>query len=528
MPIVVSTVTVPVAPAPLEAPPALAREMRAAWVTPLWAGMPPDWPSAPGLPADSQKAELRALLDRAQAAGLNAIMLHVRTAADALYPSDYAPWSAYLSGRSGVPPTPAYDPLAYAVREAHARGLQLHAWFNPFRALLPNIAGGKAAPTHVTRQHPEWIRRYGTQTWIDPGIPDARQQVLAAIVDVVRRYDVDGVHLDDYFYPYRESERVRVRRGRRRVWVRRDIEFPDDASWRRYGKARGWTDRAAWRRANIDDFVRTLYGQVKATKPWVLVGISPFGIWRSGTPDGVTGLDAYAEIYADSRRWLREGWVDYLAPQLYWPLDGEQHRFIRLDRWWLTQNPLGRHVWPGLQTTRSQFERDPWPADEIPSEIALLRADRARDTAAADDAGHIHFHLGALGDGPGSLGDRLRRTVYAAPALVPASPWLGEAHPGAPLVALAGAGADVALAVAPGDSVPVAWWLVQRRDAEGRWTAALQPVEAARIQLREAGQVGATEIAVTAVNRAGETGPATLVSPAALLGSGGGAGTPAP
>jgi uncharacterized lipoprotein YddW (UPF0748 family) len=235
----------------------------------------------------------------------------------------------------------------------------LHAWFNPFRAMLP-IFAGKAAPSHVTKKHPEWIRKYGTQTWIDPGDPAARKFVLETILDVVKRYDVDGVHIDDYFYPYRESRTITRRVRGRRVREKRDIEFPDDKTWKKYGKARGWTNRDAWRRANIDDFIETLIS-VKAIKPATLVGISPFGIWRSGTPAGVTGLDAFNEIYADSKRWLTEGWMDYMAPQLYWQLDGTQGRFLALDAWWRTVNPLGRYLWPALYTSHVYGGGDTWP-----------------------------------------------------------------------------------------------------------------------------------------------------------------------
>src|ERR1043166_6055504 len=344
----------PPTPAP---PPEPMREFRAAWVSPINDGGLNEWPSRPGLSPDVQRAELRHLLDRAAAIGLNAIVLHVRMAADALYPTKLAPWSAYLAGKAGVGPSPPYDPLAFAVEEAHARGLQLHAWFNPFRAMLP-LFKGKASATHVTRAHPEWIRRYGSQTWMDPGDPAARKAALDAVLDVVRRYDVDGVHIDDYFYPYREHVSIVRRIGKKRVRTYRDIAFPDDKTWKKFGKPAGFTDRGNWRRANIDAFVQTLYREVKATKPSVLVGVSPFGIWRAGTPPGVPGLDAFEEIYADSRRWLREGWLDYLAPQLYWPLDGAQGRFRALDAWWLQQNVAGRHVWPGLYTSRTYASRD--------------------------------------------------------------------------------------------------------------------------------------------------------------------------
>ena len=280
---------------PLTMPPAPSREFRAAWISPVFDMGLRDWPSKPGLSPDSQRAELREALDKAQAMHLNAVILHVRVAGDALYPTSYAPWSDLLTGTSGVGPQPAYDPLSYAIQAAHERGLELHAWFNPFRAKLPGDKN-KMAKTHVTRAHDEWIRTYGKQTWIDPGDPNARKYVLSTILDVVKRYDVDGIHLDDYFYPYREYRTVTKRVDGKRVRRHLDIDFPDNRTWKRYGAARGWTDRADWRRENIDNFIHALYDSVKATKPTVLVGVSPFGIWRSGTPEGVTGLDAYGEI----------------------------------------------------------------------------------------------------------------------------------------------------------------------------------------------------------------------------------------
>jgi uncharacterized lipoprotein YddW (UPF0748 family) len=505
-------------------PPPIAREFRAAWVSPTEGG---DWPSRPGLSVDEQKSELRDLLDRAQEDGLNAVLLHVRVGADALYPSRRVPWSRYLLGRDGSPSDLSdYDPLALAIDEAHARGLQLHVWFNPFRAMPPDDLG-KPAPGHITRTHPQWVVRYGKSTWIDPGIPAARRAVLDAILEVVDRYDVDGVHLDDYFYPYLEeatiTRTVRVGKRRRRITRHVTLRFPDDASWKRYGRARGWSDRAGWRRANIDDFVRTLYHDVKARKQWVLVGISPFGIWRPGYPDGITGLDSYAEIFADARRWLREGWVDYLAPQLYWPLDNYQQRFTRLDAWWRGENVLGRHVWPGLFTMRVGSRRDPWPADEIAHEVAALR-DARRGTT--ESLGHVHFRMGTFAEHLDSdsttFGDELRAELYADPALPPASPWLGDAAPAMPLLSAPGSGgveqagttngdwpppnesaARAALLAAPGDSVPVRWWLVQTLGADGRWSDRVLPATSRALALVTADIAGARWVAVTAISRTG-------------------------
>jgi uncharacterized lipoprotein YddW (UPF0748 family) len=492
-----------------EDPPAVPREFRAAWATPILDQGIRDWPSAPGLSPDSQRAEMRAMLDGARDAGLNAVILHVRLAGDAMYPTPLAPWSAFLTGTSGVGPSPPYDPLAFAITEAHARGLQLHAWFNPFRAMLPNFAN-KAAPNHVTRAHPSWVRKYGTQRWMDPGEPAARAASLATILDVVKRYDVDGVHIDDYFYPYIEYTTVTRRVGKRRVHVKREIPFPDDATWKKYGKAQGFTSRAAWRRANIDDFIESIYRGVKKLKPSVLVGVSPFGIWRPGNPPGITGLDAYEEIYADSRKWLREGWLDYLVPQLYWQLGGAQDRFVALEAWWRTQNPKNRHIWPGLYTSRAYDRREAWGLAEIPAQVQAVRNARGD----SDDApGVVHFRLGALLVRNHLLGNTLATGAYASRALVPASPWLGSVAPAAPIVVTAtdGQAGPQDLTVTPGDSTVVRWWLVQVRSRGGAWTTTIQ--RAGQGTLTAAMLGDPDEVAVSAIGATGIAGPPTVVVP---------------
>jgi uncharacterized lipoprotein YddW (UPF0748 family) len=505
-------------------PPPIEREFRAAWISPTEGG---DWPSRPGLSIDDQKVELAEVFDRAKAAGLNAVLLHVRTAGDAFYPTKRAPWSRYLVGRdaSALGAYNGYDPVSLAIDDAHARGIQLHVWFNPFRAMPPDDLG-KPIAGHVTSTHPEWVRRYGKSTWIDPGIPAARRAVLDAILEVVDRYDVDGVHLDDYFYPYLEEATVTraVKRGkkRRRITQRVTLRFPDDVSWRRYGAARGWTDRGAWRRANVDDFVRTLYSEIKARKRWVLVGISPFGIWRPGHPAGITGLDAYAETFADARRWLREGWVDYLAPQLYWPLDNYQQRFTRLDAWWRSENVLGRHLWPGLFTMRVGSRNDPWSIDEIAHEVEALRTARRGTT---ESLGHVHFRLrtfGALVDDSTTFGDELRAAEYSVEALPPASPWLGAASPAKPVLAPPdeellqnGVGQDgstvrtsarAAFVALPGDSVALRWWLVQTLGMDRRWRERLVPATGQALAVLMTETSGAQWIAITPISRTGVAG----------------------
>jgi uncharacterized lipoprotein YddW (UPF0748 family) len=375
-------------------------EFRGAWLATV-ANI--DWPSRPGLPSLQQQSELRALFDTARDLGLNAIVFQVRPAADALYASSLEPWSEYLTGAMGRPPTPFYDPLEFAVAEAHARGLQLHAWFNPYR-VRHATAEGEAAANHASRAMPEAVRTYGKYLWFDPGEPAAVERTLAVMLDVVRRYDVDGVHIDDYFYPYP----IKDAEGRR-------VEFPDDASYARAVAAGETLGRDDWRRQNVDRFVERMYRSVKEAKPRVLVGISPFGIWRPGHPEGVQGFDQHAELYADARRWLREGWVDYFSPQLYWKIDSPGQSFPRLLAWWDEQNVRGRRVWPGLYTSQvGNRELNDWPAEEIVRQIGVVRG-------RPGDVGHIHFSLKALHQNYGGIADALRDGPYARRAALPAA-----------------------------------------------------------------------------------------------------------
>jgi uncharacterized lipoprotein YddW (UPF0748 family) len=363
------------------------REFRGAWVATVYNL---DWPTRPGLPAATQQAELRALLDRAASLHLNAILLQVRPASDALYLSTKEPWSEFLSGKAGV--SPGYDPLAFAIEQAHARGLELHAWINPFRAAVH--ANDKLPANHVAREHPEWVRRFGKQLWIDPGEPKARAYVIDVITDIARRYDVDGIHLDDYFYPYPLKSGA--------------ASFPDTSSWERHGLKSGLS-RADWRRENINDFVHSMYHAVKATKPRLRVGISPFGIWRPGVPPTIkAGVDSYSQLFADSRKWLAEGWVDYLAPQLYWSIEPAKQSFPVLLDWWRAQSH-GRPVWPGIATERIGSER---PAREIVRQIELTR----RDTPWP---GQIHWSMKALMRNQGGIDRLLESGPYAEKAQLP-------------------------------------------------------------------------------------------------------------
>ncbi len=362
-------------------------EFRGAWVATVYNL---DWPSKPGLSAETQKAQLRALLDRAAALHLNAILLQVRPASDALYASRVEPWSEFLTGKAGV--SPGYDPLEFAIAEAHRRGIELHAWVNPFRAAVS--AGARLPANHVAKKHPEWVRRFGKQLWIDPGEPDARAYVIGVIVDIAKRYGVDGIHLDDYFYPYPLSSG--------------GSSFPDDATWQRYG-AKSGLSRGDWRRENINDFVSKMYRAVKVARPRARVGISPFGIWRPGVPPTIEAqLDAYGQLYADARKWLAEGWVDYLAPQLYWGIEPARQSFPVLLDWWRSQSH-GKPIWPGIATERIGSKR---PASEIVRQIELTR----RGTSSP---GQIHWSMKALLRNQGGIDDLLEQGPYREKAAVP-------------------------------------------------------------------------------------------------------------
>ena len=430
-------------------PPPPVREFRAAWIATVGNI---DWPSTNALTTAQQKAELLAILDRASRLKLNAVIFQVRPACDALYASKIEPWSEYLTGTMGRAPEPYYDPLAFAIEEAHKRGLELHAWFNPYRA---RFSGAKSpiAANHIAKTHPQLVRRYGPYLWLDPGEKQVQDYSLNVVMDVVKRYDVDGVHFDDYFYPYKEKD-----------VAGNPLDFPDSVSWRRFG-ARGKLGREDWRRQNVDIFVERVYRAIKARKPWVKFGISPFGIWRPLNPPTIRGLDAYAELYADSRKWLANGWVDYFAPQLYWPIDAPAQSFPVLLKWWANQNLKGRLLLAGLNSAKAG---GPWQPEEIINQIRL-----ARQQSGA--SGHVHWDMRSLMRND-SLVLALEHHVYAEPVLVPACPWLSKTVPAKPKLTLwVNDGSNKpAIRWAAAGAEKVSLWLVQTRSGS-QWTTQILP-----------------------------------------------------
>lgn len=504
-----SSVMAPLPPLP-EAP----REFRAAWVATV---AQIDWPSAPGLPVVQQQAEALALLDRARAIGLNALILQVRPAGDAFYPSALEPWSEYLTGAQGQAPVPAWDPLAFWIEQAHGRGLELHAWFNPYRA-RHSSAKSPLAPQHIAARAPHLVRSYGDMLWMDPGEPECAQHLLAVVADVLRRYAVDGVHIDDYFYPYPVPAPATP--GAPPVPGTPELPFPDEASYARYRAGGGALARDDWRRANVDALVQALYATVHAVRPGTRVGISPFGIGRPDRrPPGITGFSQYDRLYADVERWVHEGWMDYLAPQLYWPIARPGQQFpVLLDGWLAEQGQarVPRHVWPGLFTSQvvHRAAGQPegpraWPAQELLDQIAVQRqrADAARPGGGA--TGHIHFSMVALMQDRDGLATALRAGPYAVPALVPATPWAGTAQqhqpPPAPRLRLEPGRVVIEPGTPRPGSAPVRLWALWRLQAQG-WQLALQPEAERRIA-----HEGASALAVAAVSSLGVQGQRNVV-----------------
>jgi uncharacterized lipoprotein YddW (UPF0748 family) len=456
-------------------PPPLPREFRAVWVATVGNI---NWPSRAGLSTAEQKAELVSIFNKAAELRLNAVLFQVRPACDALYVSSYEPWSEYLTGRMGQGPQPHYDPLAFAVDEAHKRGMELHAWFNPFRARHLK-ALSPVASSHISKTQPSLVKVYGKQLWLDPGEAAVREHSLKVILDVVRRYDIDGVHLDDYFYPYPE----------------RNLDFPDAASWKRYRASGGKMERADWRRENVNRFVEQLYARVKQAKPHVKVGISPFGIWRPGAPGSVRGFDAYERLYADSRKWLTEGWVDYFSPQLYWSIGAPEQSFTTLLKWWVGQNPKQRHLWPGISVHGPDGKRS---ASEVANQLLASRREVGTDGTAL-------WGMKALFGNRNGVADLLRSTIYTDLALVPTSPWLDRTPPSPPVLNVGSSPLKVSVT----NTENVSLWALQVKRGN-RWKLQIFPGRFGGFSF-DAGDEPDV-IAVRAIDRSGNESMPTVVA----------------
>lgn len=382
-------------------------EMRGAWIATVFNL---DWPRSAAFPPADQQTQLVELLDALQAAGINAVFFQIRTHGEALYESNLEPWSQFLTGTQGKAPEPFYDPLAFAIEEAHKRGMELHAWFNPYRAVFDFNNISDYDTTHIAIRRPDWILRVNDLGILNPGIPDVRNYVVDVVLDVVERYNIDGVHFDDYFYPYPPNT----------------VSNEDQETFDTYNTL-GFSSITTWRLFSINMFVRAVYEEVTARKPSLKVGISPFGIWRSGTPSGISGLSAVDAIYADAVNWMEQEWVDYIVPQLYWPFGGGQD-FAKLAPWWASVSN-DRHIYTGhgvYRSDRGTFGGTLFGADEVPRQIRFIR-----ETPGVQ--GSVFFRAKNLHTSPSKgFADSLRTDLYRRPALTPPMAWKDQMAPQPP------------------------------------------------------------------------------------------------
>jgi len=380
------------------------REFRGVWIATV---ENIDWPSRRGLPTETQKQEFINILNNQQRNGMNAVVVQIRPVADAFYMSSFEPWSAYLTGTQGQAPNPYYDPLQFMLEETHKRGMEFHAWFNPYRA----ATSLRVSANHISREHPNWFVNFDGKKYFDPGVPEVREYVTQIIRDVVRRYDIDAVHFDDYFYPYPVPGKV----------------FPDNNSYRQYGNGMAKDD---WRRWNVDTIIHQVSNMIKVEKPWVKFGISPFGIWRhrdrdpDGSMTGRGGMTNYDDLYADVLKWLKRGWIDYVAPQLYWERGHRVADYDVLLNWWASHG-YGRNVFIGHGVYRLNSNAAWSYPGELPIQLTELRTLNTIH-------GSVFYSEKSFHGNPLGIQDSLRNHFYKYPALRPAMPWLNSKAPFAP------------------------------------------------------------------------------------------------
>lgn len=451
-------------------------EFRAAWVATV-ANI--NWPSKPGLSTAEQQAEAIRLIDSLKDLHFNAIVFQVRPQADALYKSDLEPWSYYLTGIQGKAPEPFYDPLDFWITAAHDRGLELHVWLNPYRA--HHITGGPVTESSVVKKMPNLVMKLKEgYWWMDPAQKGTQDHGVAVVMDLVKRYDIDGVHFDDYFYPYPSYNG--------------NADFPDSTSWKEYQQKGGTLSRGDWRREAVNVFIERLYKEIKAAKPYVKFGLSPFGMYRPGHPVPIpTGFDQYAELYADAKLWLNKGWIDYFSPQLYWTIRSAYSYPVLLG-WWEKENTLHRHLWPGISLGTDTSARN---TDETLNKIMISRG------MLPQSPGVVHWHISSITRSP-NMAKALITGPYKQDALVPASPWLDKIPPIMP---------DVQTAVEADSLIRISWSHTNAADAF-RWVVYYQHGNQwnyqifnrhdrfAILKLKENGR-SLSHVAVTAVDRTG-------------------------
>lgn len=464
--------------APQEIPtvaPVPQREFRGVWTASV-ANI--DWPSDPDLSVEQQQAELLGILDRMQELNMNALVLQIRPAGDAFYASDLEPWSFWLTGTQGQAPAPFYDPLQFAIEESHKRNIELHAWLNPYRAKTNQKY--TLAPNHMANKFPEYAYQYGDLLWMDPGAKPVQDHIYNVVMDVVRRYDLDAIHIDDYFYPYPKP----------------GIDFPDSRTYGAYRQSGGTLSLGDWRRQNVNELIQRLAEGIKAEKPYVKFGISPFGIYRPEKVPGIIGFDQYAELYADAKLWLEQGWVDYMAPQLYWRIDPPAQSYPVLLRWWVDNNPMGRHIYAGNYL--SQLTGADWPVSEMERQVEISRQEADRLSL-----GNIFFSMKIFKQNTKGVNDRFKASVYKQPALVPQMRWIDNEAPLAPSILEADCGKISWSEDISGD---VRSWTLYQQQGNGWELMKILPRDTTSVQ------VPAGNYALRAVDRLANESPEEVVT----------------
>ncbi|MBX7173873.1 MAG: family 10 glycosylhydrolase [Pyrinomonadaceae bacterium] len=455
--------------------PKIEREFRAIWIATV---DNIDFPTKKNLSIEEQKAELIKDLELAKSLKMNAVIFQVRPMADAVYESKIEPWSEFLTGEMGK--SQPFDPLKFIIEEAHKRGILVHAWFNPYRAYHP--AAKTVSENHISKRRPDLVRQYGKYMWLDPTDPEVQQYSLSVVLDVVKRYDIDGVHFDDYFYPYAEKDE----KGNK-------IEFPDDANYQKYvqaalnankwGKQKSPLSRETWRRMNVNNFVASVGREIKKIKPNVMYGISPIGVQDIN----------YNELFADAEFWLSEGIVDYFVPQLYWKIDRKNREFPLLLKFWESKNVKNRHVWAGIGTYKIPSKTENFSAQEIINQISLTREIQKT-------AGNIQFSFKSVNSDFDGIQNALREKSYQREAVIPLSPWIKSAPPLTPKVEIQKDEKIVRAKWTEQGSTKAFWFIVYAKDKNG-WSYSILPASQKSIALSADRKI--EKIIVKSVDRLG-------------------------
>ena len=376
------------------------REFRAAWIQSVNGQFR-------GMPTEKLKQNLIGQLNSLQKAGINAIIFQVRPEADALYASRLEPWSRFLTGVQGKAPEPYWDPMQFMIDECHKRGMEFHAWINPYRT--KTTLKSELAPNHVYNIHPEWFVTYGDQLYFDPALPESRRHICMVVSDIVSRYDVDAIHMDDYFYPYPIKGK----------------DFPDDASFARFGG--GFSNKGDWRRSNVNVLIKKLHETIREIKPWVKFGVSPFGIYQNESSDPLgsktKGLQIYDDLYADVLLWAREGWIDYNIPQIYWHIGHPVADYETLVKWW-ARNTENRPLFIGQSVMNTVQNADPKnpSINQLPRKMALQRAYQTI-------GGSCQWPASAVVENAGKYRDALIAEYHKYPALPPVFDFMDNEAP---------------------------------------------------------------------------------------------------